>query len=114
MRIGLLQAIGCPLGPLVLLSCTQATELPQGVEIVPGSHLEQMLKQCSREAPEKGDSTWQPSASDVRQFEAHLAAELPRQINSVSWTVPSERDQLEKFPTGYWREYVGIVRQGRQ
>ena len=114
MRVGLLQAIGCSAGLLIMSSCTSKPDLPPGIKIVAASEAKQMLKQCSRDAPEKGDGTWQPSLSDVRQFELLLKAELPRQIDGVSWTLPSERDQLQKFPAGFWREYVGITRQGRQ
>lgn len=95
-------------------SCTSKPDLPPGIQIVAGSEAEQMLKQCSRDAPENGDGVWQPTLSDVRQFELQLKAELPRQIDGVSWALPSDRDRLQKFPAGFWREYVGITRQGRQ
>lgn len=99
---------------LLLLSCSKAPELPEGVEIVAGSDVEQMLSQCSRRAPEQGESTWQPAASDVLEFEARLTAELPHQLNKVGWLLPSEKVQLDRFPGGFWRQYVGIVRQGRR
>lgn len=114
MRVGLLQAIECSAGLLTISSCTSKPDLRPGIEIVAASKAEQMLMPCSCEAPEKGDGTWQRSLSSVRQFVLQLKAELPRQIDAVSWTLQSERDQLQKFPAGFWREHVGIIRQGRQ
>lgn len=99
---------------LSILSCSKEPEMPEGVEIVAGADVEQMLNQCSRAAPENGENTWQPTASDVREFEARVAAELPRRLNNVRWAQPSDQVQLGKFPAGFWREYVGIVRQGHR
>ena len=96
------------------MNCSKSPEQPEGVEIVADSDVQQMLNQCSRDAPEKGESTWQPAASDVREFEAKLAVQLPHQLKKLNWLSRGEEDQLDKFPDGFWREYVGIVRDGRR
>lgn len=114
MRVGPLQAIGWSSAMLVLSNCNNTGDLPEGVEIVAGAHAQQMLNQCSRAAPEEGENTWQPTAADVREFEAQLSAELPHQLSKVGWLLASEKEKLDEFPVGFWREYVGIVRQNRR
>lgn len=100
--------------PLLLFGCSNTSSLPQGVRILPGSAIDEILRQCSRGAPSRGESSWNPSATDVRELESSLPAELAIQASRISWVTPDEREQLRRFPAGFEREYVGIVRAGKR
>jgi hypothetical protein len=114
MKTGPLRAISSLSGLLLLLSCSCSPALPEGAEILAGADVAQVTRWCSREGPEAAEATWQPSAADVRAFEAQLAIELPHHVRKVGWLLPSDKAQLQSFPVGFWREYIGIVREGRR
>lgn len=99
---------------LLLGGCGDVSTLPEGAIVVPGSAVEKMLNQCSRDAPAQGEATWQPTAPDVREFEAALVSDLPVQSSQVSWMAPSDREKLSRFPIGFERQYVGIIRKGKR
>ena len=89
-------------------------KMPDGAEVLPGKFVDQMLQQCSRDAPEKGEGTWSPTAADIRRFERQAAVEIPKQLPSVDWSEAAERKILSEFPDAFERQYVGIVRKGRK
>ncbi len=92
------------------LTCgvAQAASLPAGAAVLPGSAVGEMLHQCSRGAPARGEATWQPGARDIRALEAML----PRALTAAR---PS-RDPTNwaAAPSGWRRQYVGIVLTGKR
>ena len=84
-----------------------AATMPRGAVVLPGAKLATLLHQCSRASPQKGEATWQPTAEDIVALEALLPAALsPRfRPGDAKWS---------KAPTGWGRQYVGIVRGGRR
>lgn len=66
-----------------------------------------MLHQCSRGAPDAGESTWQPQAADIISLEGALGAELRSRSGR-------EGPVWSKAPNGWRRQYIGIVRGGRR
>jgi hypothetical protein len=114
MRIGPISAIVGGWVPLFLLGCAPGEGLPEGATIFSGPSAESIFEQCSRRSPERGEGAWQPAPDHVRRFESRLAAELPRRIDGLRDLWPAARERLQGFPSGYRREYVGIVRSGRR
>ena len=112
MTARLLHAICCASAFIAFSACSNTRTVDRGAVIE--SDVERMLDQCSRDAPEKAQGIWRPSASEIRRFEARVAADLPRRFNTLGSVAPEERAKLEKFPSGFWREYLGIVRDGRR
>lgn len=111
VRLGI---FGWPSVLLLLTGCGSAHELPEGVKVIPGNYVDEMLNQCSRSAPKKGEDTWMPSASDLQEFEVEVSAKLPSQLDRISRLMPTEREELSGFPSDFHREYIGIVRNGKK
>jgi len=75
-----------------------------GVEILDGSQIPAMLRQCSRSTPAPGEGSWQPSSSDILALERALPPVLKARWPELDWS---------SFPGKWGRRYVGIVRHGR-
>lgn len=83
-----------------------AADLPAGAVVFGEREVPALLRQCSREAPARGDGSWQPVAADILALEAALPAELAaHRFPRVDWS---------QWPQGWRRQYVGIVRHGRR
>jgi hypothetical protein len=83
--------------------------LPPGVFIMDGTHVPDVLRQCSRGGPKAGKATWQPSAADV----AVIETQLPIALSAAYPSLPGDID-FAKAPQGWWRQYVGIIRGGKR
>jgi hypothetical protein len=98
-------------GVLLVLTCSCASfpsaQAPARAAILPGSAVETILGQCSRDTPSAGEGTWQPAAADIIALEAALSPELLRRSASgdPDWAT---------FPNAWLRQYVGIIRKGRR
>ena len=94
---------------LALAACAEleAAELPPGAALLPASEARDMLRQCSRAAPEPGEDGWRPSAEHIAALESALPAALAAQRpgGNLDWS---------RAPQGWRRQYVGIVREGRR
>ena len=81
--------------------------LPAEAVILPGDQIKALLGQCSRGTPEAGEASWQPGAGDIVALEEALPAALAAS--------PGRRSgDWSRFPQGWRRQYVGIVRGGRR
>ena len=93
---------------LALLLCSGASKasmaLPDLV-ILPGSEASELLKQCSRSVPEKGEAIWMPNISQVRDMEKAVWLKLKSARPDVNWA---------KFPNGWVRNFVGTIRNGQK
>ncbi|HMG48758.1 MAG TPA: hypothetical protein VK614_15025 [Allosphingosinicella sp.] len=99
---------------LLLAACRPAgAALPPDAAVLPGSTVATMLRQCSRSAPTAGEATWQPGADDIAALEAALPPILlsRREIRVEHY---SSEPEWARFPQGWQRQYVGIVRGGRR
>ena len=83
-----------------------------GAAILPGDQVAAMLRQCSREAPEAGETSWQPEEADIAALEAALAAALREHPETRGKSSPSF--DWSRAPEGWNRQYVGIVRGRRR
>lgn len=94
--------------------------LPKGAEILPGRYVEQMLQQCSRDVPRQGEGSWDPTAAQIVRLEARIGQELRAEVSRFDWphvTAEERADYMTSYPSwpsGFRRQYVGMVRQGRQ
>jgi hypothetical protein len=80
---------------------------PTSFVILPPAMIPDMLRQCSRGAPAKGEGGWLPAPADIAALEMQLPkALIDRHIaNDLDWA----------HVTAIWdRQYVGIVRGGRR
>jgi len=92
---------------LLAASCASAQDVRGDAAILPGEMAEGLLRQCSRDAPPMGETTWQPTWNEVERFEAALPGALAAN--------PESPDLVDFHPTGEWvRQYVGLVRDGRR
>ena len=66
-----------------------------------------LLAQCSRHAPAPGEGGWLPSPGDIARLEGELPTALRTSPNKAG-------PDLAGAPQGWWRQYVGIVRNGRR
>jgi hypothetical protein len=84
-----------------------AAEIPRDAVVLPGHMAAELLHQCSRKSPTVGESTWQPSADDILKLEALLPNALMAQAakGDPDWSVA---------PSGWRRQYVGIVLNSRR
>ena len=93
-------------------SARQATvasdaRLPVGAFILSEALIPPILEQCSRVTPPRGEGSWTPTAGDIEQLEKRLPAALRAQPQA-------EQTDFGGVPIGWWRQYVGIVRDGRR
>lgn len=87
---------------MIAAACGQA-ENPDSV-ILPPSMATELLTQCSREAPSASEGTWLPSRADIEALEAALSVTL----TSIQY------EDSSRFPTGWRRQYVGILEDGER
>lgn len=97
---------------MFLSGCDAAAALPPGAAILPGEQVPVMLRQCSREAPEAGEASWQPGEADIAALEAALPAALRDRPETRGDYSPAF--DWSRAPEGWGRQYVGIVRGGRR
>ena len=74
--------------------------------VLPGSAVTMMLEQCSRSTPASGEARWQPGGAEIAAVDTAVVAAL-RAEGRI------QRD-LAAFPSGWLRQFVGIVRGGRR
>jgi len=79
--------------------------LPTGAYILPADKVPEILRQCSRDTPATGEGNWAPDVATVLALERLLPGVLARQNRDRNWSA---------FPSGWGRQYVGIVRHGRR
>lgn len=92
---------------LMAASCAPAQAVRGDAAILPGEMAATLLRQCSRDAPLPGETTWQPTWNDIARFEAAL----PRALAAD----PESRGLVDFQPPERWvRQYVGLVRGGRR
>ena len=93
---------------LSLLICSCAVADVRGdTAILPGAAVSEILDQCSRDSPAAGEATWRPEWQDVLRLEAALPAAVTAS--------PERRDLIVgQLPTGWKRQYVGILRNGER
>lgn len=84
-----------------------AGTLPPDAVVLPGRMVSTMLHQCSRQSPAIGESNWRPGADDILALE-HL---LPKAL--MAQAAKSDPD-WSSAPSGWRRQYVGIVLNGRR
>ena len=80
---------------------------PGGIAILDASQIKMILHQCSRSVPLAGEASWKPPARDIARLEAALPAALDKA--RTTWA-----RELTGAPTGWIRQYVGIVRKGHR
>ena len=91
----------------LLGACSGQIGLPSSAAVLPESQIDVMLRQCSRATPSAGQGGWRPSARDIVALEDRLPAALA--------DAPQTRAMANGAPpTGWFRQYVGIVRDGRR
>ena len=81
--------------------------MPADAVVLAGSKVSRMLHQCSRRTPALGESTWAPGADDIVALERRLPQALRAHADKGG-------PDLSKAPTGWQRQYVGLVRQGHR
>jgi hypothetical protein len=97
------------------------TKLPDSAVVLDGKMARPLLRQCSRDAPRAGERTWQPDAAQIAQLEAALPEALKaaqarkaayrKRANRLSFQVGLD---WSKTPSGWRRQYVGLVRAGHR
>jgi len=85
----------------------QPVQISRWSVVLPTSEIGNMLHQCSRDTPQKGEGGWQPNANNIAELEARLPDVLREQKENydLDW---SRVLSLEK------RQYVGVVRNGKR
>ena len=92
---------------LLIGSCAAAPNVRGDAAILPGSAVSEILDQCSRDSPAAGEATWLPEWQDIVRLEAALPAAVAAS--------PDRRDLVVgQLPTGWKRQYVGILRNGER
>jgi hypothetical protein len=99
---------------LASAGCSQSKVDPNQPQILAGKYVDALLKQCSRSTPPQGEGTWMPEHRVIGELEAKLRTELPGQLQKSGWVSEEEVAQFPLFPSGFRRQYVGIVRAGRR
>jgi hypothetical protein len=91
----------------LLAAPAAAQEVRGDAAILPGSQVQAILDQCSRSTPPMGQSSWRPTWRDIEALEAALPGALAAD--------PLGRGLVDRQPpTGWVRQYVGVVRDGRR
>jgi len=72
--------------------------------ILPETAVGQVLNQCSRSTPDKGEATWLPSEREV----ARIDAALPDALRAAGHAEATDAIATSR------KQYVGIVRGGKQ
>jgi hypothetical protein len=76
--------------------------------LLPGALAPGVVQQCSRAVP-RISGTWQPSERQIRQLEADLQSLEGRKPEACCNAGANLKDPLH-----YYRQYVGVVRDGRR
>jgi hypothetical protein len=100
-------------GAAFLLALLIGAAAPQsnGYAVLPPDKASALLHQCSRSTVKPGESGWMPRARDIARLEARLPAALAQEV--AGWDAAA-RAGLKNAPTGWYRQYVGIVRGGKR
>ncbi|MGE3691653.1 MAG: hypothetical protein AB7F98_09760 [Novosphingobium sp.] len=122
MKRAVLIKLGSGLLFSLAMACAPAGSvagLPEGAYVLAGEQANLLLQQCSRGTPAKGESTFQPEASDITAMEGALAEALANRSQYAPGTgmrnapQPSQPD-FAHAPQGWKRQFLGIVRGGRR
>ncbi len=100
-----------PGGAALVLALLLPQAVPQsgGVVIFAPERAAELLKQCSRATPRPGEGGWMPTAADIARLETRLPAAIYlMRPNPYTWKV------TQGAPTGWGRQYVGVVRGGKR
>ena len=94
---------------LAIQACASGTRpvLPADAVVVAGANAAGLLHPCSRDAPLAVEGTWQPRVEDILAIERVLRQTLVSRppYGDADWS---------KAPSGWRRQYVGIVRNGHR
>jgi len=77
--------------------------------LLPGHLADELTRQCSRPAPDDFEATWEPSTSDVQRLEQRID-----QIETLKAKECCLRNARVDDVHDYYRQYVGIVLDGRK
>jgi hypothetical protein len=107
LSLAFLAACGASVDSAAPPATGASTEMPAGAVVLPASAIPTILRQCSRQSPAAGESSWQPSAAEIVALETAAAAALRarQETNDPDWS---------GFPDNWRRQYVGLVRGGRR
>jgi hypothetical protein len=72
--------------------------------ILPATAVDQLLNQCSRSAPDKGEATWLPSEREI----ARIEAVLPGALRAAGHAEAADAIATTR------KQYVGIARGGKR
>ena len=117
LRLALLAA-----GLALVADCARpspSVNLPEGAYVLDGEAGLGLLSQCSRATPAKGEATFHPDAADIVRLEAELPQAIVDRAHippGGDWPHldPAIAKSFAQAPKGWWRQYVGLVRQGRR
>jgi hypothetical protein len=96
----------------VAIPADDAAALTGRVAIVTGSDPMALLDQCSRDAPARGESSFQPALADIAAMEDAVAVALAKRLAGGA-TEPAVRD-IAALRRGWSGDFIGIVRQGKR
>ncbi len=82
---------------------------PDHYAVLPGEAAYALTKQCSRVGAPAFEDTWQPGEEDIRAMERHFG-KLQRMRSKICCLSKARMDDINL----YFRQYVGIVVQGRR
>ena len=80
--------------------------------VLPRGQARRVTRLCSRRGPFKVDSSWTPASSDIAKLEANLANITS--LHSEAGEVGDLAGQQIEKPERYYRQYVGIVVNGKK
>jgi hypothetical protein len=95
---------------LTLLAGCATTPLVPGRSVtLSGPMAYQIARPCSRPGPPKFDDVWEPTQADIAEMEAHFG--WLRRLRSTVCCLPGAQ---VRNVNDYFRQYVGIVVNGRR
>ncbi|MBS0179127.1 MAG: hypothetical protein JSR20_10250 [Nitrospira sp.] len=86
-----------------------ATEPSTPFTVLEGRHAQQLAQPCSRAKPPAFQDTWQPSEEEIKELEERLSL-----LQHLKSSLCCHRDGRIKSVHAYYRQYVGIVVDGRK
>lgn len=92
---------------LLAAGCQQVGPAPRKILILKGDQAVALLRQCSRNAPLTGEASWQPHQAHIANFEQVVFGYLRKKPSA-------QHLDLETVERDYYRQYAGIVRDGKR
>jgi len=77
--------------------------------VLEGQHAQALSRQCSRDGPPGFQDTWQPSERDIKELETQLPL-----LEGLKASLCCIKGARVKNVHDYYRQYVGIVVNGRK